>query len=287
MFDTGAFPSQIGLTVRQPGRGPWGAQARIGDSVSDLADARVVWWRRPRPLRLHDDLARAAPDRMFAYNESHAAITGVWSALDAYWVNDPERDLVASRKVVQLRRAAELGMRVPRTCITNDPAEASTFIESEGTERTIYKSFLGSEDAWRETRVLRPDERELLDSVRYAPVIFQEFIPAVVDLRVTIIGDELFAAAIRSQETRYPHDFRMDLESAGIEPHVLPDDVAGGLRALMASFGLVYGAIDLRLTPDGEYVFLEINPAGQWLFVELRTGQPITDALVDHLIAHD
>jgi glutathione synthase/RimK-type ligase-like ATP-grasp enzyme len=59
------------------------------------------------------------------------------------------------------------------------------------------------------------------------------------------------------------------------------------LLALTASFGLIYGAIDLRLTPEGEYVFLEINPAGQWLFIELRTGQPITDALVAHLIAHD
>jgi glutathione synthase/RimK-type ligase-like ATP-grasp enzyme len=176
---------------------------------------------------------------------------------------------------------------VPRTCITNDPAEASAFIASEGAERTIYKSFLGTEDAWRETRVLRPDECELLDNVRYAPVIFQEFIPAVVDLRVTVVGDDLFAAAIRSQETAYPHDFRMDLESAAIEPHALSDEVAARLMALMASFGLVYGAIDLRLTPDGEYVFLEVNPAGQWLFVELRTNQPITDALVDHLIAHD
>lgn len=287
MFDTGAFPSQIGLTVRQPERGAWVAQARIGASVSDLADARVVWWRRPRPLRLHDDLAATAPDRMFAYNESHAAITGVWSALDAHWVNDPERDLVASRKVLQLKRAAELGMRVPRTCITNDPAEARAFIDTEGPERTVYKSFLGSEEAWRETRILRPDECELLDGVRYAPVIFQEFIPAVVDLRVTIVGDELFPAAIRSQETRYPHDFRMDLESAAIEPHALPDEVGRGLMQLMASFGLVYGAVDLRLTPEGEYVFLEINPAGQWLFVELRTGQPITDALVDHLMAHD
>lgn len=287
MFDTGAFPSRIGLTVRQPGDGRWAARARVDDSDADLTETRVVWWRRPRPLRLHEDLTATSADRMFAYNECHAAITGLWSALDAHWVNDPERDLVASRKVVQLKRAAELGLRVPRTCITNDPAEAEAFVEAEGPERTIYKSFLGSEEAWRETRLLRADERALLENVRYAPVIFQEFIPAVVDLRVTVVGGDLFPAAIRSQETRYPHDFRMDLEAAGMEPHVLPDEVSDRLLALMASFGLVYGAIDLRLTPRGEYVFLEVNPAGQWLFVELRTGQPITDALVDHLIAHD
>jgi len=41
---------------------------------------------------------------------------------------------------------------------------------------------------------------------------------------------------------------------------------------------IVYGAVDMRRTTDGRYVFLEINPAGQWLFVEERTGQPMTDA---------
>lgn len=51
------------------------------------------------------------------------------------------------------------------------------------------------------------------------------------------------------------------------------------LLALMERLGLVYGAIDMRLTPDGRYVFLEINTAGQWLFIEQATGQAISDAL--------
>jgi hypothetical protein len=51
--------------------------------------------------------------------------------------------------------------------------------------------------------------------------------------------------------------------------------------------GLVYGAIDMRLTPDGRYVFLEVNPSGLWLFVEEPTGLPITDAVVDWFVAHD
>jgi len=41
----------------------------------------------------------------------------------------------------------------------------------------------------------------------------------------------------------------------------------------------VYGAVDLRLTPEGDYVFLEVNPAGEWRFVEERTGQPITRSM--------
>ena len=80
----------------------------------------------------------------------------------------------------------------------------------------------------------------------------------------------------------------MDLESAQIEPHQLPAEVTVGLQTLMASFGLVYGAMDLRLTADGDYVFLEGEGSpGQWLFVELRTSQPITATMARYLSAHD
>jgi glutathione synthase/RimK-type ligase-like ATP-grasp enzyme len=59
----------------------------------------------------------------------------------------------------------------------------------------------------------------------------------------------------------------------------LPPEIIAKLHELMTRLGLVYGAIDLRLTPEGRYVFLEINPAGQFLYVEYATGQPIAAAL--------
>jgi glutathione synthase/RimK-type ligase-like ATP-grasp enzyme len=71
----------------------------------------------------------------------------------------------------------------------------------------------------------------------------------------------------------------MTMTGAEITECVLPDSVVAGLRRLMNTLGLVYGAIDLRLTPEGKYVFLEVNPAGQWLFVEQATQQPISDAI--------
>ena len=55
--------------------------------------------------------------------------------------------------------------------------------------------------------------------------------------------------------------------------------MTAALLALRRRLGLWYGAIDLRRAPDGEFVFLEINPAGQWLFVEYATGQPIAQEL--------
>jgi glutathione synthase/RimK-type ligase-like ATP-grasp enzyme len=178
-------------------------------------------------------------------------------------------------------------LRIPESRITNDVEDARRFITQHGSSQTVYKAFSGTEHAWRETRLLRPGELDMIENVRFAPVIFQEYIPIGVDLRITVVGDRLFAAAIHSLGTEYEVDFRMVMTSARFEEVTLPPEVAEALHILMQRLGLVYGAIDMRLTPDGEYVFLEINPAGQWLFVEERTGQPITEALVDLMLARD
>ena len=127
----------------------------------------------------------------------------------------------------------------------------------------------------------------MLDAVRYAPVIFQEYVEAALDLRITVVGEEVFAAEILSQQTDYKVDMRMTMHEAEMRPHALPGAVADGLRALLREMGLAYGAVDMRLTPGGEYVFLEVNPAGQWLFVEERTRQPITDAMAAWMAARD
>src|SRR5438876_11084737 len=123
----------------------------------------------------------------------------------------------------------------------------------------------------------------ILDTVRLAPVIFQEYVPAVADIRVTVIGAKMFATAIIAAAGSYDIDYRMDLGGARFEPIDLPAKTQEGIHALMRRLGLLYGAVDLRQTADGRYVFLEVNPAGEWRFVEERTGQPITDAVAELL----
>ena len=179
--------------------------------------------------------------------------------------------------------ATELGLRVPRTLITSAPERARAFIEATGIGKTIFKTFSCTHQIWRETRLVRREDMGVLDTVQLAPVIFQEYIPAEADLRITVVGTQLFAVAIRAQHTDYPVDFRMSLGQAEIRAADVPDEIAGRLRAFMTRLGLVYGAIDMRRTPDGEYVFLEVNTAGEFLFVEERTGLPIARSLANLL----
>jgi glutathione synthase/RimK-type ligase-like ATP-grasp enzyme len=246
-----------------------------------------MWWRRPQPYEVSSEIG-SAQDRFFAAGECDAAVTGMWACLDATWVNSPDRDVIAGRKPYQLKLATEQGWRIPRTCITNDPATAREFAAAERRRGcgVIYKPFGGTPQTWRETRLLGDADEAQLDLVRLAPVIFQEAIPGGVDIRVTIVGERIFAAEIRPTGDAAAFDFRIEPDAPIVE-HRLPEHVEARLRMLMGRLGLLYGAVDLRLAPNGDYVFLEVNPAGQWLFIEVVTGQPISAALAALLMNLD
>ena len=156
MLDTARFPREVRLNIAHR-NGARSTLSAIVDGVErDLSAVRAVWWRRPQPVELDAAMADA-DDRGFALGECHAALTGLWSCLDAQWMNHPERDELAARKAWQLKVAAGLGLRIPRTLITNDPVRAAEFIESEGpaassTRRSRPRSAPGGKpacSAWR------------------------------------------------------------------------------------------------------------------------------------------
>jgi glutathione synthase/RimK-type ligase-like ATP-grasp enzyme len=275
------LPDRAMLTFDYAVPGPLLEYRPAGGSPIDLRRLQAAWWRRPQPV---DPATVTDHDvRLFTANEWHEALGGLWQMVPARWMNHPSRDEVASRKALQLRMAAEAGLRVPRTLITSDPDRARRFVEAHGVGRTIFKTFSCTHALWRETRLVRERDLALLETLRLAPVIFQEYVPAEADLRITIVGPRVFTAAIHSRDTDYPVDFRMSLGQARTEAAELPAAIAERLIAMMDRLGLVYGAVDMRRTPEGDYVFLEVNTAGEFLFVEERTGQPIARAVADWL----
>lgn len=256
------------------GRGERVLETRAG--TIRARDVAAVWWRRPRPLVAAGGLGAAGA--AFAVRQTAEALHGLASTLDARWVNDPWRQAVADRKPHQLAAAERLGLRVPRTLVTNDPERALRFIRSRGRTRTIHKALGATPEDWQPTRFVTPRDVRRIAALRHSPVVLQEYVPGV-DVRVTAVGDRIFAAEIDARDTGSPEDFRPVWDEARVARCRLPRPVERRLRALVAELGLRYAAIDLRRRADGEHVFLEVNPSGQWLFVEERTGQPITAAV--------
>ncbi len=285
VFDVADFPSRASLEVSF---GDGADRLRlVADGRSGIAieDVGAVWYRRERPLEL-DPALTDPTSRLFAWSESTEALTGVWRALDCFWMNPPAADEAGQRKVRQLQVARRAGLSVPDTLITNDPSAALAFAAERLERGVIRKAFRNISEAPRSTALVTGDDLARIGDVRYAPVTFQQFVPAVLDLRVIVVEDEIFAAAIRS-EPEYRTDYRPGIGSAEFFPYTMPDDVASALLALHRRLGLVYGASDFRVTPDGQHVFLEVNPAGEYLFASERTGQPVPQAIAACLERHD
>ena len=148
--------------------------------------------------------------------------------------------------------------------------------EKEGGNRTIY------------TRVI--DEETILkvvEQVKVCPVIFQEAILNKVDLRSTIVGDEVFTVSITHERDLGAGDDNLDWRNHKLEriykPYELPVDVQRKLIKVVQGLGLRFGVADLCITEAGEYCFFEVNPQGQWGPSELVAGLPISTALAKFL----
>lgn len=284
-LDLSDFPSRAGMTLEwRAADAPCYMVQREAGSI-DLASARVGWWRRVRPHML--DAAITDPSlRAFALSETGQAVTGMLDALPCKWINNRSADEAAHHKPLQWTMAGQVGLQTPRTLVTTRPEDAQSFITEIGLGRVVVKAFLAMLEAWRETRLVTAADLDRLDLVRLAPVIFQEYIEGV-DLRITVVGDRVFAAEIDARRTSYPFDMRMVLGESDVKPVELPAQVHSALLRLQRRLGLAYGAIDMRRTADGRWYFLEVNPAGQWLFVEQRTGLPISQAMADYLAQFD
>ncbi|MFD7896464.1 ATP-dependent carboxylate-amine ligase [Streptomyces sp. NPDC059743] len=228
----------------------------------------------------------SAEARKVAEREARLGFGGLLAALPCRWLSPPGPAVDAEYKPLQLRIAAESGLAVPRTLITNDPAAAQRFADDVG--RLVYKPFhpvrgvVEGRTAAVYTSIVDPRDISHPDIATTAH-LFQEWVPKAHEVRLTAIGQEIFSAEIHTDSERGYVDWRSDYESHVYRVCKQPADVSDGVWRMLNRLGLPYGAFDFVVTPNGEWVFLEVNPSGQYGFIEVATGLPITGAVADYL----
>ncbi|WP_405615903.1 ATP-grasp ribosomal peptide maturase [Streptomyces sp. NBC_01511] len=262
---------------------PVAGQVRTLSRTADLTEVRSVYWRRPVwPTFEHlgDDDAR------FAAAQVRYGLGGTLYALDGpLWVNHPLRNAAADYKPAQLALAQRLGLTVPPTLVTNDPAEAREFIDAHG--QVIHKTLRWTPyeragvpvTGWAEPVTAA----EVDDSVSVTPHLFQARVDKVADLRVLVVGRRVFAVRIDSGLL----DWRKDYSALSYAVVDLPDHVNKALLGYLEHFELLSGSFDLAVDRTGDYWWLELNPNGQWGWLEARTGLEMSAAFADLLTRGD
>jgi glutathione synthase/RimK-type ligase-like ATP-grasp enzyme len=266
-----------------------------GQSIP-LTSITSVWYRRPRQPRGSPLLE--IQDNEFVIAESNQAIEGLWNLLrNCFWVNSHKSCRIAQNKAYQLEIARISGLAIPRTLITNDPDHAKRFLERCNGE-IIYKTLSGyirTENTTNKgygiytNRVTEAELEARSQEIAFAPCLFQEWIPKSTEYRVTVIGSRIFAFEIDTQNTDTTSvDWRRggpgSIFALRHRLKRLPADLETQIQAFMKALGIVFGCIDLILTPEGRFIFLEINPSGQWGWLEHVTGVPLVDNFTEMLI---
>jgi len=258
-----------------------------GDAITDIEVGSV--WNRRTLFRRDPDLT---PDEAeFAEMESREVMAGLYRMTEAFWVNHPDKIRRAESKPDHMKIAAELGLQIPRTLLTNSADAARAFFDACGGQvvfKVMVPGRLGAKDSLGiYTSLVTKEQLDDDIAIRRTPCFFQEYLPKVSDIRVTVIGERTFAVEISSQDDPAGVvDWRMgSLANMPHSAHQLPDPIEQKCHALLRHYGLNYGAIDFVLTAEGEYVFLEINPSGQFSWIEGMTKLPLFDTLADLLTA--
>lgn len=282
-WNTHEFPLESSLNYRVSNE-CFGADVLTDGRKIDLATIGSIWWQWDVPCGFPPELQ--GEERRFAEAESHLALNALLTVGDYFWVNHPARENLAKSKPAQLFVARKLGMEIPETLVSNDPDEVRRFVANSKTE-VVYKGMSQPHmvpGTALFTGLLTKETLANLDLIRLTPGIFQERVEKAYELRVTVVGTKVFSVKIDSQKNRDAQlDWRRALHDVGYEAVDLPRNIEEKILAFMRTFGLFYGAFDFIVTPDGRYVFLEINPSGQYMWLECAADLGITAALADAL----
>ena len=292
-FDPADFPARASLSLGYAADGAMSSSLRLEERTIDLTRVRAVWRRRPQAPVPHDRIQDPATRKLVA-EDSATFLQDLWNVLPCRWL--PGRPAAIQRgqlKASQLALATELGLELPPTLVTNSREEFLDFYNHHNGDvvskvaGSAFDRTVGAGGFFRYTEVVSKRDVAYAASLQYCPMIFQAYVPKRLELRITVVGREVFAAEIHSQQTHHTrHDWRRyDLSHTPHFPHELPPEVEERCVRLVERLDLCYGAIDMILTPEGRYVFLEINPSGQYLWIEMQTGLPISAAICRFLMA--
>lgn len=283
--DPGDFPLSMRSTTLIHGGWDSRLETTAGERL-DLADVKSVWYRRPTHFRLPEGMSPA--EQNFAAAETRLGFGGVLAAMDwPLWINHPHRIARAEYKPIGLRTAAQVGLTVPPTLISNDPGEVRGFVQVH--PDVVCKPFsplsFVNDGVLVSPYTARLTEADLDDEqIAVTVCLFQEWVPKDYEVRLTAVGHEVFSVAIRAHSDAARIDWRRDFDALAYEAIDTPDHIRHGVAAYLEAMGLAYGAFDFVVRPDGQWIFLECNPNGQWGWLPDEADVAIAPAFADVLM---
>ncbi len=291
-INTEDIPNNLQYTITQ-NRNETIIDFEISDSNISINTKNIysIWFRKPEKPVLNESFNSVA--QKYIETEQARFLQSLYGLLsDKKWVNPFWANKIASQKLPNHTLASKLGLRVPKTLVTNNYNSIQSFLKICNNQ-VILKSFnfggfsMQDNTSWAcfAKKVSISDLEKYKSSVQLAPVFLQEYIEKKFELRITIVGKKVFTAKIESQNNKESiEDFRaVSSYDLAHKEFQLPIIIENRLLEFNRFYNLEFSTFDVIVTPNHEYVFLECNPNGQWLWIEDLTNMPLSLELAKHL----
>jgi len=283
-LDTDSLLQRIALKYR-----PASPALRIDGAWHDSSEVTHIWYRRPEPLK--DQQFDETPEGKYASSEWTEFIENFFAHVPRQkWINHPSCNAAASRKLEQLTSAQAIGLKIPDTIATQEPADLREFYDlhhgciiAKPVSTGYIERPAEQADSLIYTNRVRAEDLSDLDDLTACPTLFQQFINKAYDVRITALDADFHSVALNAKDKAGAQrcDIRRnnmsDVAYSAIE---LPKHVELGLCRLMANYGLRFAAIDMAVATTGEWYFLEINPNGQWAWLDESAGTNIAGSFL-------
>jgi ATP-GRASP peptide maturase of grasp-with-spasm system len=274
---------------------------KVNDQVIDFDDIIAYWHRRGKiSLKIPEDIKDQLKQN---FQRKHLGglysnVSSQYSSLENYLnkrlaglrsgLGDSAHSVI--NKLWALDTAISCGIDIPPGIITTKKQELVAFREKYG--NVITKSILDSVFLWDDDDILvhytEVITTESLDKLpdEFAPSLIQQAIPKLYELRIFYLNGKVYPMAIFSQSDKQTAvDFRKynDAKPNRTVRYQLPTEVERNLVELMTKLGLDSGSIDMIVSIEGKFVFLEVNPVGQFGMVSYPCNYYIERDIADYL----
>lgn len=174
-------------------------------------------------------------------------------------------------KPYQMNLLSKAGFSVPKWIASNEESVVEEFLHSCH-NGAIYKSASGLRSQVR----LVDDNlaKRLQDGT--SPVILQEYIKGY-DVRIHAVTEHIFATKVIS----YGIDYRFENQGNQFQETSTPDPIRNMCIEFARTEHLTIAGFDFRVTEEGNWHCLEVNPVPTFLPYEMATGQAIGNAVLD------
>ncbi|MRG43603.1 MvdD family ATP-grasp ribosomal peptide maturase [Chitinophaga sp. SYP-B3965] len=286
-FDVDRYPVESRLSSSFI-NGQWQGLLETPQTTSSLDDITAVWYRRSYHIGKGLETLLEKEYLSSTLGELRRTLFGMLEGLKCFQIEKYSVYRRLDSKEEQLRIAKDCGLEVPATCITNSPAQLKAFLENTGKPviakmQSAFAIYRDGQEHVVFTNEVTTAHLDQLNELRYCPMVFQEKLEKALELRVTIVGREIFCFSIDSKQLV---DWRK--EGAALadawQAYTLPSNISLALLTFMDTYGLNYGAIDLILTPEGKCYFLEVNAAGEYFWLDKQCNNAISRHLAAVLL---